>query len=259
MIWGERAARAAINSVDALRRVDKLPVVFVGNQDAVDAGQRIGDIEVVCPQVLPFNNRAFMAGRVKPLLFGLSPWDQTLYVDADTKFVKTPDMGFDLLEQWDFIVAETGNRSLVDQLCGPKEARETRKMFGGTRHLLYHNSGMLFWKRNDRVKRLFELWSEEWLRFQNWDEQVALLRALARSDAIFLTVPFTWNTNFPSQAQVVFHSFGQWGAQKFWRRPGRTEIDRVSAFARGGKWRPAGTPVKTSPVETKPLEHRRLS
>jgi len=91
----------------------------------------------------------------------------------------------------------------------------------GARALLYHNSGMLFWKRGRRVKRLFELWREEWLRFQGWDEQMALLRALARSDAIFLTVPFTWNTNFPSQAKLLFHDFGQRTAWKFKRRRGR--------------------------------------
>jgi hypothetical protein len=79
---------------------------------------------------------------------------------------------------------------------------------------------MLAWTQNDRTAKLFELWTEEWLRFGHWDEQVALLRALARSDAMFLTLPMAWNTNFPSRAALVFHQFGQRVAWKYGRRRG---------------------------------------
>lgn len=220
MVWGGKAALAAMTSIETLRKVcPEMPVMVLGDHDTAPLENL--QVELMHLDLDPFRGAHFLAGRVKPLLYGLSPWDLTLYVDADTKFRQAPDAGWALLKQWDFLVAETGNRSLADQLCGPGEAEYSREMFG-VRDLLYHNSGMLFWKRNKRVERLFELWSEEWTRFVGWDEQMALLRALARSEAIFLTLPFSWNTNFPSQAKLLFHDFGQRIAWKFRRRRGRT-------------------------------------
>ena len=253
MVWGSKAARAARNSIGTLREVaPDMPVMLVGDHDADAIADHFDNLQIVKPNIDPFQTHEFMAGRIKPKLFELSPWPETLYVDADTKFRVAPDVGFALLKRWDFVVAETGNRSLADQLCGPSEARGTREMFGGIRHLLYHNSGMLFWKRNERVERLFELWSEEWLRFGGWDEQVALLRALARSDVIFLTAPFTWNTNFPSQAKLLFHDFGQRTAWKFKRRRGRVmTADEARLLARKIREGPRqGRALHERPVRT---------
>jgi len=221
MVWGKKAAVAAMNSLKTLRTANpSMNVMVVGDQDTAALKVAYPDIQVEHLELDPFRGASFLAGRIKPLLYGLSPWDQTLYVDADTKFRRAPDAGWALLKKWDFLVAETGNRSLADQLCGAKEAAYTREFFG-TRHLLYHNSGMLFWKKNRRVEKLFEKWGEVWAEFGGWDEQVALLRALAVTDILFLTLPFTWNTNFPSQAKLLFHDFGQRTAWKFKRRRGR--------------------------------------
>jgi len=221
MVWGAKAARTAVTSIATLREVaPEMPVMLIGDHETDPIAHKFENVQVVKLDIDPFRIHSFLAGRVKPLLYALSPWTQTLYVDADTKFRRAPDAGFALLKKWDFVVAETTNRTLASEICGPNEVGYSRKMLGA-RELLYHNSGMLFWKRNKRVERLFGLWSEEWLRFQGWDEQMALLRALARSDAIFLTVPFTWNTNFPSQAKLLFHDFGQRTAWKFKRRRGR--------------------------------------
>ena len=67
---------------------------------------------------------------------------------------------------------------------------------------------MLFWRKSDAVEELFELWSEEWLRYGDWDEQIALLRALFRSDVLWLTVPWTWNNNRKNKATFLYHRYG---------------------------------------------------
>ena len=64
------------------------------------------------------------------------------------------------------------------------------------------------WKRSPAVAALFSLWAEEWGRFQGWDEQLALLRALARSQALFLTLPRAWNTPEREQAYLLYHPWG---------------------------------------------------
>ena len=225
MAWGKKAAREAAESMQSLwAKAPEMEVKVVGDADCLDIPELVGgakpNLEVVFLELDPFRGAEFLAGRVKPLLYTCtplltgSPWDQTLYVDADTRFRSSPDAGFALLDRWDFLVSETGNRTIMQHMVSQREAIYTRTLFGGTKQLLYHNSGMLFWRRNKRVERLFELWSEEWLRFQHWDEQMPLLRAIARSDALVLTLPFTWNTNFPRQAALVFHEFGKRTAWK---------------------------------------------
>jgi hypothetical protein len=148
-----------------------------------------------------------MAGRIKPLLAGLSPFDQTLYVDADTTFRRSPEVGFKQLGKYDVVIAETETRNLYDTIAGASESKYTQKLFG-IGCIGYHNSGMIFWQKNDRTNKLFDLWAEEWQRFSLWDEQVALLRALVLSDVIYRTVPYTWNCKHGKEVFLIHHAFG---------------------------------------------------
>jgi hypothetical protein len=195
--WGEKATAGAQASIASLRQFSQLPALVVGG-----AGS-----DIVC-KVDPFGTDGrFYAGRVKPLLYGLSPFDRTMYLDADTEFVAGPETAFALLDRWDVILTDTGHRSLADRVAGKEEAAATQKWFG-TPDLLYHNSGVIFWRKNDAVKKLFALWAKEWKRFSGWDEQLALLRAVAKSSAMVMTAPRTWNTRPKEQAVLVYHEFG---------------------------------------------------
>jgi len=223
--WGEKAIREAEESMASLWQVAPgLPVFVVGDEAAEQHFRRQGKLAGFArPNVDPFQpDRAagfqFLAGRVKPLLHGLSPFDETLYVDADSEFVASPALGFALLAKWDFVVAETETRSLANGIAGTRECHWTAKWLG-TPHLLYHNSGMLFWRRNEATARLFALWAEEWQRFEGWDEQVALLRALLRSEALYLTVPHTWNCREGAKAVLLHHWFGTKKARQTVQRP----------------------------------------
>lgn len=226
MAWGENAVRQAEESIWSLRRQERgMPVMVVGDEAAESHFLKVRQVQFQRVDVNPFNeNRSkgfkFLAGRIKPLLAGISPWDQTLYVDADTCFKRSPMVGFSLLDRWDVVIAETQTRSLAPGVVGEKEARATAAEIG-SEQILYHNSGMIFWRRNERTDRLFDLWSEEWLRYGDWDEQVALLRALIGSEAVFLTVPYTWNCHTSKEAHLLHHWFGAGNA--------RTEMRRFSA------------------------------
>ena len=254
MAWGQNAIEQADVSIESLREVEPdMPVMIVGDLVSETHYRGRSDVQFRRVDVDPFVGPQFMAGRIKPLLYALSPWEQTLYVDADTEFLVSPRVGFDLLAKWQFVVAETQTRSLTDSIAGPAETRWTADWLG-TPHLLYHNSGMLFWRRSVAVEQLFELWSEEWKRFQGWDEQVALLRALLRSDALYLTVPYTWNCLRSAEATLLHHHFGTRVARKYddrvaarrqWRRvhltsPRATPAPRPD---RGGTPRPAAVLV----------------
>jgi hypothetical protein len=219
LCWGVPATQQAEASMRSLwQHEPKMPVLVVGDQAACQHFAGRERVIVQACDVDPFTSQhsfGFKAGRVKPLLAGVSPFERTLYVDAETEFKRSPHVGFDLLKRWDFVIAEAETRSLAVAFPdNRKEALDTAKWLG-TPHILYHNSGMLFWRRNDATVALFDLWSQEWLKYKGWDEQVALLRALLKSDVLFLNVPFTWNCRGPQGTFLLYHRFASKAARKY--------------------------------------------
>jgi hypothetical protein len=215
MTWGQKAIQEAGKSMASLwKHASTTPVFVVGDVEAQAMWEGKDKVSFRLITLDPFQGGAFMAGRIKPLLYKLSPFERSLYVDADTDFASSPGPAFDLLDKWDFIVAETETRSLKDSVAGVHETHWTRDWLG-TEHILYHNSGMLFWRKNKAVEKLFDLWSAEWQRYSQWDEQIALLRALLLSEAVYLTVPYTWNCRMASKTILLHHRFGTRSAWKF--------------------------------------------
>jgi hypothetical protein len=218
MAWGDNARQQAETSIRSLwRYAPGMPVLVVGDEPAVAHFSVFKHVSARTIDVDPFdfgqrNGWKFLAGRIKPLLYELSPFEKTLYVDADSEFCASPDRGFALLERWDFVVAESRFGCVGDAPFLPTEREETAAWLGTPLHI-FHNSGMLFWKRCPEVAELMQLWSEEWQRYGDWDEQIALLRALMRSQTLFLTVPFDWNTNLQERATLLFHAYGTHAAR----------------------------------------------
>jgi len=218
MAWGENAIREADACIRSLwRHAPDLPVWIVGDAAAVAHFAEWENTTAHEIDVNPFDDRGprgmkFLAGRVKPLLCKLVPvkWERVLYVDVDSEFVQSPQRGFELLARWDFVIAEARGGTVATAPFRPLERRETADWLGVQDHV-YHNSGMLFWRRCPAVFELMHLWSEEWERYGDWDEQIALLRALMRSEALFLTVPYTWNTT--RNATLLRHAFGTHAAR----------------------------------------------
>jgi hypothetical protein len=213
MAWGDNAVQQAEESIRSLWKHDRsFTVMVVGDAAAGEFFNGHKGVEFHQVDIDPFDatkakGYKFLAGRIKPLLAGISQFERTLYVDADTLFKRSPKIGFELLDRWDVALAETQTRSLVEGIAGIKECRATSDWVG-SKHILYHNSGMIFWKKNERTSQLFDLWNEEWNRFKGWDEQVALLRALIRSDCMFLTLPHTWNCYHDRDSHLLHHWFG---------------------------------------------------
>jgi len=228
MAWGTNALYQTAASLRSLWAIaPELPALVVGDTHAAAHFSTWSNVTALALPLDPFDERQacghkFLAGRVKPWLHVLAPWERVLYVDADTQFVAHPRRGFDLLDAWDFVLAEARSGSVENSPFLKPERQATAEWLGTGLHL-YHNSGMLFWRRGPAVAGLMRLWSEEWLRYSDWDEQIALLRALLRSEALFLTVPYTWNTL--ENATLLQHAYGT--------RIARREESRAQRVARG--------------------------
>jgi len=234
MAWGERAIGEAERSIRSLwQYAPGMPVLVVGDADAAAHFRVFVDVTARQVPVDPFDmskrsGHKFLAGRIKPLLYDLAPWSRVLYVDADSTFVASPERGFALLERgYDLVLAEQSKRSSLGTSPFLRCEAEDTVLLVGTGQMLFWNSGMLFWRRGAAMASLMRLWSQEWQRYGNWDEQIALVRAVLRSDAVVYTAPYTWNCKRACEATLLHHVFGEHGARiegRGSRRWGRSEL-----------------------------------
>lgn len=164
--FGENAREEAAMSIAALRpRYDGL-------------------ITVISSEPLPgahfirFDDPRFGARWAKLNLDLLTPYDQTLYLDADTRPRTDCAQWFEILaDGFDVVIAEStmqGQKALwhVDEA----EREETLDGFGFTP--LQLQAGVFAFRRSEAVVALFAAWREEW---RGGQDQAALLRALARA------------------------------------------------------------------------------
>jgi hypothetical protein len=216
MAFGDRAIPHVRASIATLREfAPDLPVCVVG------------DVEVPGAEFIPWDgpspfeateatNFQFRAGRVKPRLYHLSPYRKTLYIDADTEFVSDPMPGFTLLDNWDMAIAMHPAENIAQLYNKPKAAwfhnmRErdyTMEQWDGG-DVPYWNSGVIFFRKCKAVQSIFDAWPEEWLRFNQWDEQQALMRVAYQRPCRICTLPVGWNSPHRKQAVIIFHNYGR--------------------------------------------------
>lgn len=222
MAWGEKALQAVKKSLASLRRLGYVyPVVIVGDlyTDIRDSDSRI-NLEWTGES--PFDtskhhNFKFRAGRIKPHLAKLSPFDLNLYIDADTQFVKPIHKGFELLNDYDLVVTEEilslgdlYNKKMAGWELNLLERDTTVIELGGDDTQKFINSGVMFFRRNKKVLSAFADWHKEWLRFQEWDEQLALMRALHNhSELKVKKLSHDWNDPQLNKSTVIFHNYGR--------------------------------------------------
>lgn len=134
----------------------------------------------------------------------LSPFDSTLYLDADTRVMGDVTPGFGILSDgWDMALAGSGAQGsewLWHCDAGDREATMECLGFQG----LQLGGGMWFVARNERTRALFAEWRAEWLRCPGQD-QGALLRALYKAPVRVWMLGSDWNS---AKGRIVNHRYG---------------------------------------------------
>jgi hypothetical protein len=198
--YGENAriqVRTSIQTVKKFAR--KLPVAVVSDTLFMAADKNIYH---------PESDRG--ARTQKTQMYRLSPFKLTLFLDADTEMLSSPDAGFELLQYVDLVLCQDVTRNFADDHWQPhnkEEVAETVKALGTGQHM-YFNSGVIFFQRNERVSALMDAWHEEWLRFGTHD-QMALLRAIHRCPVRIAPMRSPWNTHHRNEARFIFHKHRQ--------------------------------------------------
>jgi hypothetical protein len=220
MCFGEAAMNEMAKSIHSLRNVGcDLPVAVISDYPLPDKSFKHTFIKWQGESpydATKANHFQFRAGRVKPFFYKLSPFKETLYLDCDCEIRKPIDEGFEVLRFFDFAVAmerlavrELYNRPLAAWHHNYIERDTTISEIGAYGHFPFINSGVFFWKRGKGAEAIFKNWSEEWLRFSQWDEQAALLRTLVKCEARFFVLSETWNYPHDDNPDVIIkHLYG---------------------------------------------------
>lgn len=199
--YGDKAREQATASMASLREhAPGLPAAVVS-----DAPLEGADVDV-------YHVEADRGARAqKTRMYSLSPWRQTLFLDADTRLLQSPAAGFGLLQYGDVALAQDPVRLFsandwpyLDQA----EVMATKEEVPAGGELLYWNSGVVFFGRGERVQRLMQEWHRQWMRNQKHD-QMALLRAIHRAPARIVAMREAWNSHRRERAQFVFHAHRQ--------------------------------------------------
>jgi hypothetical protein len=217
MSFGEKAGRAVQASANSLRRVGlKIPVCVIGSTP-VDGFQFIEWTGESPFDARQRQNFQFRAGRVKPNLYPVSPFDRTLYLDADTEFMDDILPGFEALSEYDVAISRENltlhqlyNKKLAGWEINIQERNATVEELGAGPNVYFLNSGVLFFRKSQAVCDGMRRWHQAWLEWQQWDEQLAFMRGFHRTpEAKLKILEPEWNFPHRKQGIHIFHNYGR--------------------------------------------------
>lgn len=194
--FGDRAIDCCKKSIETLRQMhgDLLNVAVISDRVLAEA-----DIPIVRKDV------SSLAREYKTRVYWYSPFQYTLYLDADTEIVGDVACGFhSLLNGWDMAAAFDFRETLADIDHLQPEDKEFTIGHVGAQYATHYNTGVLFFRKNEAVRDLFLLWHSEWRRFRHYD-QGAFVRAIHGSQVKVWTLAPEWNTHIKKLARRIWH------------------------------------------------------
>lgn len=195
--YGEKAIANVENAITILRKFNKSIQVAVISDKKVKG----------CNQWIEHEDTDPGARSIKTRMYQLSPFDQTLFMDADTELQCDPAPVFKLLSFVDMAMAQDPVRMFKDnswQAIDKGERATTIKETNGA-GFLYYNTGVILFNKNERVERLMKAWHEEWKRWKRQD-QPAMFRAMQKNPVRLATLRRPFNTHHKNLAKFVYHA-----------------------------------------------------
>jgi Glycosyl transferase family 8 len=186
---------AAIISASALRSFEPtLPIVIFSNlPETKDIDLSRQEIQITSIQIPPYSRliRAKNSRFIKISLSSLSPFEETLYLDADILPLQPIPSIWDFLQHGDFAMAVHPCSTLAQTSHVEKEELDYTLALCDKKATQY-NGGVILWRNTAKVRVLFSVWKQEWLKFQQQD-QLALIRALAVLNFPVIELPKSFN------------------------------------------------------------------
>ena len=130
----------------------------------------------------------------------LTPFDNTLYMDVDTRAHADVSVGFEILDDgWDMVIVPSDNQG--ENILWHVSEEERRQTIGQIGFTPIQMQGGIFWFAKARTAQLFSAWREEW---QGDQDQGALLRAYHRNPVRLWLLGWPWNGG-----ACIQHLFGR--------------------------------------------------
>lgn len=163
-----------------------------------------------CPafEVIPFASDHAGARDAKLMMDVLSPFSQTVYMDADTRIRRSISAIWSFLDQgWEVCATPVGSKTRTGSMRhvfmdgnmidgawiipgGLEERNATVAEVGWP--FCGWQGGVMAFRKTERVHRFFEAWREEWERWRDQD-QPALARAYRRSPVLMFPLAQDFN------------------------------------------------------------------
>ena len=142
-----------------------------------------------------------MSRSLKVDLVHLSPFEETLYLDADTRVRGSLQIGFDYLAAGSELVIAPSSQQGEGWLwhVGEEERKVTEEELGY--RVLQLQAGVIWFRKCVGIEKLFEAWREEWSRYKG-EDQGALLRAMKRAPVKI------WLLSHDFIETIIQHQFG---------------------------------------------------
>lgn len=217
--FGEKASKAVANSYASIKATASAPIPATAWGTHPVSGLNF----INWRRPLPHNKKGLFVGSlVTPYFYDALPYDQTLYLDADTTALADILPGFAFLDGADIALATHYNNLTIEDCHAGAERDETIKMVGENVPLI--NGGVRFLRKNEAIRHLFQVEYREWERFRerdglyDWDPQPAIHRALHLCPEVrVVIIPEKWNQKFKQDDTIIWHQMGQEIAGKRWK------------------------------------------
>ncbi len=184
---------------DAYRRLAEFSIQSAriwnpGIEVAVVGAKIPGTRHVAAPDPCGWGARAW-----KVRMADMTPFERTVFLDADTVICGRLDPLFDALDRYDVALALDPSADVRgDFHLARDDWRETvRRVSPAVPH---YNTGVIAWKAD--AKPLFDAWADEWRRFESKD-QGAFMRAVETVNPRLLTLGAQWNG--PRDGSYIWH------------------------------------------------------
>jgi len=143
----------------------------------------------------------FPSRQIKTRLYAYSPYEETLFLDADILPFQPIAGLWDYLGESDFamVLDRLPLVSLCDHIAQEEKAYTLQIL---EKDAVQFNSGVMLWRNTPVVQQLFQQWYEEWCKFQRHD-QLALVRAIHTTQISVTKLPKTYNTSPTDAAPLV--------------------------------------------------------
>ena len=207
VVYGPKAAKALRRSLCGLWQHNDVQVAVVVHDFGIDGlgpDDGVTLLKFPGPVIDNVKNSRWAKVNMLRLVRERLHWKRVLYLDADTVVRDDVMAPFQMVEDgWDIVLAPSVNQG--DRLLahiGADELEATLSEIGNAQPLQLQAGVM--WFDVERCAAFFDVWREEWKRYQDQD-QAAFLRALHREPMKVMLLDRAWNSQ---KGSIIEHAFG---------------------------------------------------